>query len=87
MTTKEGVQYLVAQLNSIRSKQFDLVYYGKFSYDDTREMTLTELDWFYNKLLETKKSEKEAHDKAVEEASKLSKIPRINVPRAHRKRR
>lgn len=84
--TEEGVKYLVAQMDQMRSKQFDLVYYGRFSHHDTAQMTLPELDWYYEKLLKTKKEEKDAQEKAIEDAKQQRAAQKLKVPK-HRPRR
>lgn len=48
-------------------------------------MTLIELDWFYEKLLNTKKDEKEAHDKALEGLQNTRVLPKLAKP--YRRRR
>jgi len=54
-------------------QQFDLVYVGKFSYQDTQEMTPHERKTFYHLLYKRKKEEKEAIDQARREAELKAK--------------
>ncbi len=41
-------------------KQFQLVRYGRFSLSDLDELTIPEVDWFWNKLREDEEQKAEA---------------------------
>lgn len=64
-------------MEQIREKQFDLIYYGKFTWEATSQMTYSELNWYYSKLLATKKEEQEAHEKAAKEAEAARKQAKL----------
>lgn len=68
MRTDEDAFNRMNHLDSINNQIFDLVYYGKFSFEDCESMTSLELKWFHNKLVEVKTSEIEAKEKAIKSA-------------------
>lgn len=49
-------------------QQFQLVYYGSFSYEDTQGMAVFERRYFHDLLATQKQEEKSAREQAVEEA-------------------
>jgi hypothetical protein len=93
--TEQGIEYRSARLRQIKMKQFDLVYYGHFSWSDTIRMSSSELNWNHTRLLEVKNEEREAQEKAFNEAqsqreaaSVQNKIKnQLNSHRSHSRRR
>ena len=61
-------EYRVESLKAIEKQQFQMVYFGKFSYQDTEDMSVEERRRIYDILYEQKKTEKEEYEKAVREA-------------------
>jgi len=55
LTTEEGQEARKKIWNNIMQEEFDLVYYGNFSYSDVEEMSEFERSFFYNKLLDSVK--------------------------------
>jgi len=45
---------------NVLTQQFDLSYHTSMTYEDTEHMPSTERQFFYSKLVETKKKEEEA---------------------------
>ena len=63
-----NAQYRSLKYQNITSQQFQMVYYGKFTWTDTDNMSITERNVAYNLLYEQKKAEKENYEKQMREA-------------------
>ena len=57
---------------NVCTKQFQLVYFGKFNYEDIEEMPVHEREFFYGLLIKQKTDEKEQYEKSLEEAKRKS---------------
>lgn len=87
--TDQDAQYRVSYIERINNSIFDLVYYGKFSFEDCENMTSVELKWFHKKLVETKDAENKAKEDAMKQAAEARKAAKNSVQshKARRKRR
>jgi hypothetical protein len=70
-------------LTYICQQEFHLVYYGHFNYNEIDELTVHEREMIYSMLIDQKKQEQEAYDKAIQEAKQKSKERRTSSPRHH----
>jgi hypothetical protein len=52
----------------LMTREFEMIKYAFFSYDDIENMAMSEFGVFYNILLDNVKAEKEAHEQAVARA-------------------
>ena len=59
--------------HNIKRMQFNLIYYGKFSYLDTQSMSLKEMNTLTDILVETKQLEQEQQEKARKQAEENRK--------------
>lgn len=65
-------------------QQFELVYYGKFTYEATELLSVFERMWMYRHLSDTKKQEIEDMEKARDEAKQ--KAAQANSHRVYRRK-
>lgn len=63
-----NAKYRSTKLQNITKQQFQMVYYGKFTWTDTENMSLPEREMVYHILYEQKKEEKENYEKQMQEA-------------------
>ena len=78
MRTDEDAQYRVNHIDQINQQIFELVYYGRFSFQDCEEMTSIELKWFHTKLIEVKNAENKAKQDAIDSAKRAREAAKNN---------
>ena len=66
-------EYRTQKWESILNRQFQLVYYGKMTYDVIDNLAVSEFEALYGILVTTKQEEKETFDRSVMEAKSRSK--------------
>jgi hypothetical protein len=49
----------------VQEQIFALTYYGRFNSDHVENMITSERQWFYNRLVEEKEKEQQAHKKSI----------------------
>lgn len=72
-TYQMNAKYRTLKYQNIAKQQFQMVYYGKFTWEDTENMSLSEREMVYQILYQQKKEEKENYDKQVQEAKQKQK--------------
>lgn len=66
-------EYRMQRLTSICQQEFQLVYYGHFTYKELDELTVHEREMVYGLLVSQKTEEKEAYEKAMKESAQKHK--------------
>ena len=67
-TYQINARYRTLKIQNISKQQFQMVYYGKFTWEDTENMSLSEREMVYQLLYQQKKEEKENYEKQVQDA-------------------
>ena len=70
-------------LLNIIKKQFQLVYFGQFTYADLDELTLSEFNALYEILLEQKNEEKKAREEALRKQKERANQQKAKARRRH----
>ena len=79
----EKWKYRMARWNEITKQQFQLSYFGTIPYDISNEMSIYERERLFDLL----KEQKDAENKAREEAAKQAKANRAAAPKPRRRPR
>lgn len=61
----QNQRFRIEKYKSILRQQFQLVYFGHFSFEDSENMCVQERQFVYDILFQQKKEEKEAYEKAM----------------------
>jgi len=69
----ENAKFRALKYKNILQQQFQLVYFGKLTWQDTENMSLIERQHVYDILYNQKKEEKENYEKQIQEAKQKQK--------------
>lgn len=76
-------EYRQKYLDSITKRQFQLVYFGRFSYDELDNMALSEFRAVYQYLIDQKEEEAKAAKEAAKRQKEAAAHARARSRRRH----